>query len=116
LRQEALADRRRQVLAYALLIVGVVLSVANTNAQTELVHRRGESCDGSLPLPVGAYLLGFGGVLAGGIALVLLIRWFDRQPLAVVLLVTASAAVVFEILALVTAFQEGRPVYPMCGG
>ncbi|TCC60376.1 hypothetical protein E0H73_20800 [Kribbella pittospori] len=104
------------MLVYALLVVGVLLSLANTNAQTELVHRRGESCDGSLPLPVGAYLLAFGGLLAGAIALVLLIRWFRREPLAVVLLVTASAAVIFEILVLVTAFQEGRPVYPMCEG
>jgi len=109
-----LAGRRRQVLAFVLLIVGVLLSLANTNAQTELVHRRSESCDGSLPLPAGAYVLGFGGLLAGAIALIVLIRWFgrSRDGLALVLLVSASAGLIFEILRSRYQLPGGPPDLP----
>jgi hypothetical protein len=116
--QELGAGRRRLWLVFGLLVAGVVLALANTNAQTDLVRRRGDTCDGSLPLPTLAYLEGFAGLLAGVAALFLLARWFrhSREPIVLVLFATGAAAVVFEVLAVVTAFQEGRPVYPMCEG
>jgi drug/metabolite transporter (DMT)-like permease len=115
---EQVTGRRRQGLVLALVVVGVLLSTINANAQAELIRRRQDSCDGSLPLPTTAYVLGFAGLAVGAVALFLLVRWFrhSRQPLAIILFVTATAAVVFELFALVTAFQEGRPVHPMCGG
>ncbi len=115
---EQVAGRRRQGLVLGLVVVGVLLSTINANAQAELIRRRQASCDGSLPLPTTAYVLGFAGLAVGAVALFLLARWFrhSRQPLAIILFVTAIAAVIFELFALVTAFQEGRPVHPMCGG
>lgn len=115
---EQVAGRRRQGLVLALVVVGLLLSTINANAQAELIRRRQDSCDGSLPLPTTAYVLGFAGLAVGAVALFLLARWFrrSRQPLALILFATATAAVIFELFALVTAFQEGRPVYPMCGG
>jgi hypothetical protein len=103
---------------FGLTIVGVLLAMINTNAQAELVRRRQDSCDGTLPLPTTAYVLGFTGLTVGAVALFLLIRWFghSRQPIALILFATATAAVVFEVFGLVTAFQQGRPVVPMCGG
>jgi hypothetical protein len=115
---ELLAGRRRRGLVFGLLVAGVVLSLVNTNAQTELVRRRQDTCDGTLPLPTSAYLLGAAGLIVGAVALLLLLRWFghSRQPIALILFATAIAAVIFEAVALITAFQEGRPVHPMCGG
>ncbi|GAB2671264.1 hypothetical protein [Kribbella swartbergensis] len=115
---EVLAGRRRQLLVFGLTIVGVLLAMINTNAQAELIRRRQDSCDGTLPLPTAAYVLGFAGLAVGAVALFLLIRWFghSRQPIALILFATATAAVVFEVFALVTAFQEGRPAPPLCGG
>jgi drug/metabolite transporter (DMT)-like permease len=115
---EQVAGRRRQGLVLGLVVIGVLLATINANAQAELIRRRQDSCDGSLPLPTTAYVLGFAGLAVGAVALFLLVRWFrhSRQPLAIILFVTATAAVVFELFALVTAFQEGRPVHPMCGG
>ncbi|HET6989365.1 MAG TPA: hypothetical protein VFI00_22240 [Kribbella sp.] len=116
--EEARTDRRRQGVVFTLMVVGVLLGLTNTNAQTELVRRRQDACDGSLPLPTGAYLLGFAGLVVGAIALFLLVLWFhrSRQPLALILFATAAAAVVFEIFAVVTAFQEGRPIQSLCFG
>jgi uncharacterized BrkB/YihY/UPF0761 family membrane protein len=115
---EARTGRRRQGLVLGLVIVGVLLATINTNAQAELGRRRQDSCDGSLLLPTSAYVLGFAGLVVGAIALFLLIRWFghSRQPLALILFATATAAVVFELFAIVTAFQEGRPIHALCGG
>jgi hypothetical protein len=115
---EVVAGRRRQGLVLALVVVGLLLSTINTNAQAELIRRRQDSCDGSLPLPTTAYVLGFAGLAVGGVALFLLARWFghSRQSITLILFATATAAVIFELFALVTAFQEGRPVHPMCGG
>ncbi|MEU4604393.1 hypothetical protein AB0F43_15535 [Kribbella sp. NPDC023972] len=111
-------DRRRQGVVLGLVVVGVLLSTITTNAQAELIRRRQDSCDGSIPLPTTAYVLGFAGLAVGAIALFLRVRWFrhSRQPIALILFATATAAVIFEVFALVTAFQEGRPVHPMCGG
>jgi len=112
------AARRRQGLVFALMVVGVLLSLTNTNAQTELVHRRSASCDGTLPLPTSVYFVGFAGLAIGAIALVLLVGWFhhSRQPIALTLFAAASAAVVFEIFAVITAFQEARPIEALCFG
>ncbi|MFG1817325.1 hypothetical protein ACGFIF_26455 [Kribbella sp. NPDC049174] len=115
---ESRTSRRHQGLVLGLVIVGVLLATINTNAQAELIRRRQASCDGSLPLPTAAYVLGFVGLGVGAVALFLLIRWFghSREPIALILFATAAAAVIFEFFALVTAFQEGRPVHPICGG
>jgi hypothetical protein len=101
-----------------LVVAGVLLATINTNAQAELLRRRQAGCDGSLPLPTSAYVLGFAGLVVGAVALFLLVRWFghSRQPLALILFATATAAVVFELFAIVTAFQDGRPVNALCGG
>ena len=103
---------------FALIVVGVLLALTNTNAQAELVRRRQDTCDGTLPLPTSAYVLGFAGLIIGALALFLLLRWFrrNRQPIALILFTTAIAAVIVEILAVVTAFQEGRPVDSVCFG
>ncbi|MEU4289669.1 hypothetical protein AB0E63_15705 [Kribbella sp. NPDC026596] len=116
--EEARPARRRQGVVFALIIVGLLLALTNTNAQSELSRRRHASCDGTLPLPTSAYLLGFAGVVVGAIALFLMRRWFhhNRQPIALVLFTTATAAVVFEIVAVITAFQEGRPINALCFG
>ena len=116
--EEARPARRRQGLVFALVIAGVLLSLTNTNAQTELIRRRQDACDGTIPLPTGAYVLGTAGVVVGAVALFLLLRWFghSRQAIALILFTTAAAAVVFEVFALVTAFQEGRPVHSLCFG
>jgi glucan phosphoethanolaminetransferase (alkaline phosphatase superfamily) len=101
-----------------LLVTGVLLSTITTNAQAELIRRRQDSCDGTIPLPTSAYVFGFAGLAVGALTVFLLLRWFrhSRQPVVLVLFATAAAAVIFEIFALVTAFQEGRPMVPMCGG
>lgn len=116
--EEARPARRRQGVVFALIIVGVLLAMTNANAQTELGRRRQAACDGTLPLPTSAYILGFAGLIIGAIALFLLLRWFrrNRQPIALVLFTTATAAVVFEIVAVITAFQEGRPISALCFG
>jgi len=115
---ESRTGRRRQGLVLGLVVVGVLLATINTNAQAELIRRRQDSCDGSIPLPTAAYVLGFAGLVVGAVALFLLVRWFghSRQPIALILFATATAAVIFELFAIVTAFQEGRPVHPLCGG
>ena len=116
--EEARPAGRRQGVVFALIIVGLLLALTNTNAQSELSRRRHASCDGTLPLPTSAYLLGFAGLVVGAIALFLMRRWFhhSRQPIALVLFTTATAAVVFEIVAVITAFQEGRPINALCFG
>ena len=116
--EETRPARRRQGVVFALIIVGLLLALTNTNAQSELSRRRHASCDGTLPLPTSAYLLGFAGLVVGAIALFLMRRWFhhNRQPIALVLFTTATAAVVFEIVAVITAFQEGRPINALCFG
>ncbi|TCO34281.1 hypothetical protein EV652_102347 [Kribbella steppae] len=115
---ESRTSRRHQGLVLGLVVAGVLLATINANAQAELIRRRQASCDGSLALPTTAYVLGFVGLVVGAVALILLIRWFghSRQPIELILFATATAAVIFELFALVTAFQEGRPVHPMCGG
>jgi hypothetical protein len=116
--RDLLTGRRRQGLAFGLMVAGVLLALTNTNAQTELVRRRQDTCDGSLPLPTSAYVLGGAGLLVGVVALALMVRWFghSRQAIALILVATAVAAVVFELFALVTAFQEGRPITDLCHG
>ena len=113
-----LPSSRRQWLLLGLIVVGIVLALTNTNAQSELMRRRQDTCDGSLPLPTAAYVLGFAGLAVGIVALILLVRWFrgSRHPIALILFATAIAALIVELFAVVTAFQEGQPVYPMCGG
>ena len=115
---EARTDRRRQGVVFALTVVGVLLALTNTNAQTELVRRRQDACDGTLPLPAAAYVLGFAGLVVGAIALFLLVLWFhrSREPIALILFATAVAAVVFEVFTVVTAFQEGPPIQSLCFG
>jgi hypothetical protein len=116
--QEVRPARRRQGLVFGLMVAGVLMSLTNTNAQTELDRRRQAACDGTLPLPTAAYVLGFAGLAVGTVALFLLLRWFghSRQPIALILFTTAGAAVVFEIVALVTAYQEARPLQSLCFG
>ncbi len=115
---ESRTSRRHQGLVLGLVVVGVLLATINTNAQAELIRRRQAGCDGSLPLPTSAYVLGAAGLVVGAVALFLLVRWFghSRQPIVLILFATATAAVVFELFALLIAFQEGRPVHPICGG
>ncbi|MFI7064159.1 hypothetical protein ACIBL3_24440 [Kribbella sp. NPDC050124] len=112
------AGRHRQAVVFGVLVAGVLLSTINTNAQAELIRRRQDSCDGTIPLPTSAYVLGFAGLAVGAVALFLLVRWFrhNRQPLVLILFGTAIAALIFEAFAVITAFQEGRPLVPMCGG
>jgi hypothetical protein len=83
-----------------------------------LVRRRQDACDGTLTLPAAAYVLGFAGLVVGLIALLLVVLWFhrSRQPIALILFATAAAAVVFEVFAVVTAFQEGSPIQSLCSG
>jgi hypothetical protein len=76
---EQFAGRRRQGLVLALVVVGVLLSTINANAQAELIRRRQDTCDGSLPLPTAAYVLGFAGLVVGAVALFLLGRWFRHS-------------------------------------
>ncbi|MEU4194776.1 hypothetical protein AB0E69_22945 [Kribbella sp. NPDC026611] len=115
---EASSTRRRQWLVFGLLVAGVLLALINTNAQTELTRRRQATCDGTLPLPTTAYLVGFAGLLIGAIALFLLVRWFrhSRQPIATTLLITAATAVIFEVFALATAFHDAKPIDSLCFG
>ena len=116
--EEARTGRRRQGVVFTLMVVGVLLALTNSNAQTELVRRRQDTCDGTLALPAAAYVLGFAGLVVGVIALFLLVLWFhrSRQPLALILFATAAAAVVFEVFAVVTAFQDGSPIQSLCFG
>ena len=106
--------RRRQPAVFALLVVGVVLSLLCSNAQASLVRRREAECDASLPLPAAAYVLGGLGLLFGLVALMLLARWFGQSRLALVLFATSIAAVVFELLVLITAIQAQSPS-SVCG-
>jgi hypothetical protein len=116
--EEARTDRRRRGVVFALMVAGVLLALTNSNAQTELVRRRQSACDGTLSLPAAAYVLGFAGLLVGALALFLLVLWFhrSRQPIALVLFATAATAVVFELFAVVAAFQEGGPIESLCLG
>jgi hypothetical protein len=111
-----LDSRRRQLLVFGLMVVGVVLALSCLNAAAELIRRRRAACDGSLPLPTAAYVLGGLGLLVGVLALVLLVRWFghSRQAIAFVLFATAVAGVVFQAVALVTAAQEDASITPTC--
>jgi hypothetical protein len=117
-RQEVRPVRRRYGLVFGLIVAGVLLSLINTNAQAELDRRRHAACDGTLPLPTSAYVLGVTGLFVGTIALYLALRWFrhSRQPITLILLATAGAAVVVELLGVVTAFQQGSPVESLCFG
>jgi hypothetical protein len=116
--QEVRPAGRRHGLVFGLIVAGMLLSLTNTNAQSELGRRRHAACDGTLPLPTGAYVLGVAGLVVGAIALYLSLRWFrhGRQPITLILLATAGAAVVVEIFAVVTAFQQGRPIESLCFG
>jgi hypothetical protein len=116
--QEVRSASRRLGLVFGLSVAGMLLSLPNTNAQSELGRRRHAACNGTLPLPTSAYVLGVAGLFVGAIALYLLLRWFrhSRQPVTLILLATAGAAVVVEIFGVVTAFQEGRPIDPLCFG
>lgn len=98
---------RRQGLVFGLMVVGVVLGLICVNAEAELQRRRQAACDASLSMPSAAYVLGGLGLVAGALALVLLIRWYgrSRQVITVVLFTSAVAGVVFEVLALITALQ-----------
>jgi drug/metabolite transporter (DMT)-like permease len=110
-----LSGRHRQVLVFCLMVVGVVIALLCVNAEAELVRRRDASCDASLVLPASVSVLGVIGVLVGLAAITLLGRWFgrDRRAIVTVLFVTALAALVFELFALVTVFQD--PAAPNCG-
>ena len=85
--EEARTGRRRQGVVFTLMIVGVLLALTNSNAQTELVRRRQDTCDATLALPAAAYVLGFAGLVVGAIALFLLVLWFhrSREPIALIL-------------------------------
>ena len=112
-----LDGRRRQGLVFGLMVVGVVLALVTVNAQAELARRRNAACDGSLPLPSAAYVLGGIGLLVGLVALTLLLRWFghSRQVIAFILFATAVAAVVFELFALIIAIQQSTSTTVVCG-
>ncbi|GAA1601669.1 hypothetical protein GCM10009789_64850 [Kribbella sancticallisti] len=112
-----LDGRRRQALVFGLMVVGVVLALTCLNAQAELVRRRRAACDGSMPLPTTAYVLGGIGLFVGLLALVLLLRWFghSRQLIAFILFATAVAGVIFQIFVLITAIQADTSVTPVCG-
>jgi hypothetical protein len=58
--------------AGAVLAVGsVVLAVASTRVSDGLTHQRERTCDGLLPMPTSAYLLGWLGVGVAALAVVL---------------------------------------------
>ncbi len=90
-----------------------MLSLLCSNAQASLVRRREAECDASLPLPAAAYVLGGLGLLFGLVALMLLARGFGRAG-GSVLFATSIAAVVFELLVLITAIQAQSPS-SVCG-
>ena len=105
-------------MVFGLVVAGSLMSLTSTNAQTELARRRQDTCDGTLPLPMSAYVLGFGGLFVGAVGLFLLVRWFghSRQPIAIILFATAVAAVVFEVAAVIAVFADSRPIRSPCLG
>ncbi|MER7249630.1 hypothetical protein [Kribbella sp. NPDC000426] len=110
--------RRHQGVVFGLIVAGVLLSLTSANAETELSRRRHAACDGTLPLPMSAFVLSFAGVAVGAVALFLLLRWFgrSRQTLVLILFWTAVAAVVSEVFTLVTVLQQSRPITSLCIG
>ncbi|MFI5697140.1 hypothetical protein ACIA58_35115 [Kribbella sp. NPDC051586] len=114
----ARAAGRRRGVVFGLIVTGVLMALTSANAETELSRRRHATCDGALPLPTSAFVLGFGGLVLGTIALYLLLRWFgrSRQTIVLILFWTAVAAVVSEVFTLVTVFQQSRPITSLCIG
>ena len=110
--------RRRQGLVFAVVSVGIVLTLISTNVQAALTRDRRRTCDGSLPLPTAGYLYCALGLVVGIAALVLLIGWFRHspEPIVMILAITAVAGILFELFTLFAGLQGGRPEIPICGG
>jgi ABC-type Fe3+-siderophore transport system permease subunit len=110
--------RRRQGVVLGIVAVGIVLALKSANVQTAVTRHRQRTCDGTLVLPLSGYLYCGIGLAIGVAGLVLLIRWFrgSREPIVMILAITAVSGVLFELFTIFAALSEGRPVVPMCEG
>jgi hypothetical protein len=84
-----------------LAVAAAVLAFLATQVSTDLTHQRSSTCNGLLPMPASAYILGWSGVAVGAVAVALLAFRLHRSRggwpvwvLALAVLVVLSAGFV----------------------
>ncbi|MEV4314876.1 hypothetical protein [Actinocrispum sp. NPDC049592] len=101
-----------------LAVAGAVLAFLATQVSTDLTHQRSSTCNGLLPMPTSAYVLGWTGVAAGVIAVVLLVSRLrqSRGGWPVWVLVLAVLVVLFAGFVVYTVYGDAPTTRFQCSG
>lgn len=101
-----------------LAVAGIVLAFLATQVSTDLSKQRSSTCNGLLPMPTSAYVLGFSAVAAGLVAVLLLV-WRGRRSgggWAGGLLALAILAILFAGFVTYTVFGDAHTTAHLCSG
>jgi ABC-type xylose transport system permease subunit len=101
-----------------LAVAGVLLAVLATRVSTDLTRQRSSTCNGLLPMPASAYVLGWSAVAAGLVAVLLLVLRLRKSrggwPTSV--LVLAVLAVLFAGFVTYTVYGDAPVTHWLCSG
>lgn len=101
-----------------LTVAGIVLSFLATQVSTDLTKQRSSTCNGLLPMPTSAYVLGWAGVgvtVAAVIMLALRLRK-SRGGWPTSVLMLAVLAVLFAAFVIYTVYGDAPTTRWQCSG
>ena len=99
--------------------VGAVLAVLATRVSQDLVTRRHDTCDGSLPIPAVGFWFGWLGAGLAVAALVFAVVQSVRHRRSGLSRLAAGCALLaclFSVFVLYTVVQDAAPVRWLCSG
>lgn len=108
--------KARLITSGVLVVAAVVLAFLATQVSTDLTKQRHDTCNGLLPMPGSAYVLGWCGVGAAATAAVLvLVRW-SRSGWRTTRLVLSLLALVFAGFVVYTVYGDAPTTRWLCSG
>jgi FtsH-binding integral membrane protein len=114
-------DRRADVLAAVggvLAVAGILLTVLATQVSTNLTRQRSSTCNGLLPMPVSAYVVGWAAVTVSLVAVLVLARRVRQSGGGWVTWVLAVAVLIVLFAGFVsyTVYADAPTTRWLCSG
>lgn len=105
------------LLVGALVVGGVGLAVVTAVVGQDLVHTRESTCDGAVPMPVGAFWSGWAAVVLAGLGLgIVVVRAVRRRRVPAAAVACAAFALLITCWVLVSTYQDAVVGHSPCFG